>query len=166
MAAVRQATGLPAQPNFSDHLFCIWGAHWMTDKMFCDLGNLLETNCKVQVQCNWTAGCPVKWGKSDTAQAERMKQEFISLCRTCTALCSHREFIYRQKRICLLVICRGFCSCDLCIHSHISLYAFCTGGRAHTQICKSVCMRRQFAGTDLRYEGGLLVHSGVSLLMY
>lgn len=110
-----QATGLQAQPNFSDHLFCIWGAHWTTDKMFCDLGNLLETNCRVQVQCNWTAGCPVKWGKSDTAQAGRMKQEFISQCRTCTVLCSHREFTHRQKHVCLLVICRHKPSlCILC----------------------------------------------------
>lgn len=61
MAAVGQATGLQAQPNFSDHLFCIWGAHWTADKMFCDLGNLLETNCVVQVQRSWTAGCPAKW---------------------------------------------------------------------------------------------------------
>lgn len=106
MAAVGQATGLQTQPNFSDHLFCIWGAHWTADKMFCDFGNLLETNCGVQVQCSWTAGCPVKWGKSDTAQAERMKREFISLCSSCTVLCSHREFTHRQKRVCLLVICR------------------------------------------------------------
>lgn len=107
MAAVGPATGLPAQPNFLDHLFCIWGAHWTADEMFCDLGNLLETNCREQVQCSWTAGCPVKWGKSDTAPAGRMKREFISLCRTCTVLCSHREFTHRQKRACLWVICRA-----------------------------------------------------------
>lgn len=161
-----QATGLQAQPNFSDHLFCIWGAHWTTDKMFCDLGNLLETNCRVQVQCNWTAGCPVKWGKSDTAQAGRMKQEFISQCRTCTVLCSHREFTHRQKHVCLLVICRGLHSHGLCVYSHISLlYAFCAGGCVHTWTCKCACMGRQFTVTNSTYGKGFLVHWGISLLM-
>lgn len=106
MAAEGPATGLQAQPNFLDHLFCIWGAHWTTDKMFCVWGTVFETNRRVQVQCSWTAGCPVKWGKSDTAQAERMKREFISLCRTCTVLCSPGQFTHRQKRVCLWVICR------------------------------------------------------------
>lgn len=50
MAAVGQATGLPAQPSFLDHLFRRGGARWTADKMFCDLGNLLETNCGEQVQ--------------------------------------------------------------------------------------------------------------------
>lgn len=75
-----------ARPRGSEHnpilqtIFSAYrGAHWMAEKMFCDLGNLLETNCGAQVQCNRTAGRPVKWGKSDSAQAERMKQEFISL---------------------------------------------------------------------------------------
>ena len=122
MAAVGQATGLPAQPDFSDHLFCMGGAHWTADKMFCDLGNLLKTNCRVQVQCRWTAGCPAKWGKSETAQAERMKRECISLC---TVLCSHREFTHRQKHVCLVVICRRFYRHSLCVYWHISLlYVF------------------------------------------
>lgn len=166
MAAVGQATGLPAQPNFSDHLFCIWGAHWTADKMFCDLGNLLETNCRVQVQCSWTAGCPVKWGKSDTAQAERMKQEFISLCRTCTVLCSHREFTRRQKRVCLVVICRAFYRHSLCVYSPISLLSvFWTGKGAHTWTWKCAGVGRQFAVSNLRHGKDLLVHWGVSLLM-
>lgn len=165
MAAVGPATGLPAQPNFSDHLFCIWGAHWTADKTFYDLGNLLETNCRVQVQCNWTAGCPVKWRKSDTARAERMKQEFISLHRACRVLCSHREFTHRQKHVCLLVIFRGFYSHSLCIRIAPKPYVFCTGGCVHTWTGTWACMGRQFAGTDLRHGKGLLVHWGVSLLM-
>lgn len=166
MAAVGQATGLQTQPNFSDHLFCIWGAHWTADKMFCDLGNLLETNCRVQVRCGWTAGCPVKWGKSDTAQAARMKQEFISQCRTRKVLCSHREFTRRQKHVCLLVICRGFYGHSLRVYSHISLlYAVCTGEGVHTWTWKCACVGRRFAVTDLRHGKDLLVHWGVSLLM-
>lgn len=153
-------------PIFQTHLFCIWGARWTADKMFCDLGNLLETNCRVQVQCSWTAGCPAKWGKSDTAQAERMKGEFISLCRTCTALCSHREFTRRQKHVCLLVICRGLCGHGLRVHWHMSLlYAFRTGEGVHTWTCKCACVGRQFAVTDWRHGKDLLVHWGVSLLM-
>lgn len=166
MAAVGQATGLQTQPNFSDHLFYIWGAHWTADKMFCDLGNLLETNCGVRVQCRWTAGCPVKWGKSDTAQAERLKREFIALCRACPVLGSHGEFTHWQKHVCLLVICRGFYRHSLCVYSHVSLlYAFCTSEGVRTWTCKCTCGGRQFAVTDLRQRKDLLVHWGVSLLM-
>lgn len=167
MAAVGQATGLQAQPNFSDHLFCIWGAHWTADKMFCDLGHLLETNCVVQVQWSWTAGCPAKWGKSDTAQAGRMKREFLSRCRTCRVLCSHRELRHRQKHVCLLVICRDSTGTG-CADSHSPmslLYAFCTGEGVHTWTCKWACVGRQFAVTDLRHGKDLLVHWGVSLRM-
>lgn len=166
MAAVGQATGLQTQPNFSDHLFCIWGAHWTADKMFCDFGNLLETNCGAQVQCSWTAGCPVKWGKSDTAQAERLKREFIALRRTCPVLCSPREFTHRQKHVCLLVICRGFYRHSLCVCSRVSLlYASRTIEGVRTWTCKWTCVGRQFAVTDLRHGKDLLVHWGVSLLM-
>lgn len=165
MAAVGQATGLQAQPNFSDHLFCIWGAHWTADKMFCDLGNLLETNCIVQVQCSWTAGCPVKWGKSDTAQAERMKQEFISLCRTCTILCSHREFTHRQKHVCLLAICRNSVG-TVCAYIHTwAFFMHFVLVRVSTREHVNACVGRQFAVTDLRHGKDLLVHWGVSLLM-
>lgn len=108
MAAVGQATRLPSTTQFfKPHLFCICWAHWMAEEMFCDLGNLLETNCRARVQCNWTAGCPVEWGKSDAAPAEGMKQEFISLAQnTHSTLLAQGVHIHRQKHIRLLFLCQ------------------------------------------------------------
>lgn len=151
-------------PIFQPHLFCIWWAHWMAEKMFCDLGNLLETNWRAQVQCNWTAGCPVEWGKSDAAQAEGMKQEFISLVqKTHSTLLAQGVHIHRQKHICLLFLCKEILGPQwMSIFTHKPSLSNLHWWVCPMWICKCVRMRRQFALTDLRYGKGLLVHWGVS----
>lgn len=90
----------------------------MAEKMFCDLGNLLETNCRVRVQCNWTAGCPVKWRKSDAAQAERMKQEFISLVQNVHSTLLTQGAHIQTKAHLFVVFMQGDSRTTVGAHSH------------------------------------------------
>lgn len=154
MAAVGQATRFPSRTQFfQPHLFCRWWARWMAEEMFCDLGNLFETNCRARVQCNWTAGCPVEWGKSDAAPAEGMKQEFISpVQNTHSTLLAQGVHIHRQKHICLLFLYQEilgpWCVCVFTRKPPLSNLEWWV---CPMWICKCARLRRQFALTDLRY---------------
>lgn len=124
----------------------------------------------VERKCSVTGLLGAQWSEENQIQhrlKEWRKNSYL-WCRTYTVLCSHREFTYRQKHICLLFLCKEILGPQLvvCIFTHkpssSNLYYWWVWLHLNMQMCRQ---ERQFALTDLRYEKGLLVHWGVSLLL-